>query len=66
MPINTQATAELKDYHFTDEQIDAILRLARNEAFKRQHDFEYSSCSLSYSELADLIEDQIVNHPAND
>jgi len=66
MSINTQATTELKDYHFTDEQIDAILRLARNEAFERQHDLEYSRYSLSYSELADLIEDQIVNHPTND
>jgi hypothetical protein len=54
----------LKEYHFTDEQIDTILRLVRSEAFtlKVHRDDEYKS----YDELANQIEDQIVNHPTND
>jgi hypothetical protein len=56
----------LKEYHFTDKQIDTIFRLVRNEALWRQHDFGgYSSVNLSYNELANIIEDQIVNHPTN-
>jgi hypothetical protein len=62
-----EMTETLKEYHFTDEQIDTILRLVRNEAINRQHDFGgYSSVNLSYNELANQIEDQIVNHPTND
>lgn len=57
-------TDTLKDYHFTDEQIDQLLRLARSEAFHLSiHcDVEYKS----YHELANQIEDQIVNHTTND
>jgi hypothetical protein len=57
-------TDTLKEYHFTDEQIDQLLRLVRNEAFtlKVHRDDEYKS----YDELANQIEDQIVNHPTND
>jgi len=59
-------TDTLKEFHFSDEQIDTILRLVRNEAFKRQHDFGgYFSVNLSYNELANQIEDQIVNHSTN-
>jgi len=56
-------TETLKEYHFTDAQIDTILRLVRNEAFNNLHDYDYAT-DVKYSELADLIEDQIVNHPA--
>jgi hypothetical protein len=45
---------ELKEYHFTDEQIDSILDIVRSNA----HD-------QFITELADQIEDQIVNHPTN-
>jgi hypothetical protein len=59
-------TDTLKEYRFTDEQIDTILRLVRNEASKRQHDFGgYSSINLIYNDFANQIEDQIVNHPTN-
>lgn len=56
--------SELKEFYFTDEQIDQLLRLVRSEAFnlKVYRDDEYES----YNELANQIEDQIVNHPTND
>jgi hypothetical protein len=47
----------LKEYHFTDEQIDMIYNLV----FNMIGDDEYKS----YRELANQIEDQIVNHPTN-
>ena len=51
----------LKEYHFTDEQIDFILDLVRNNAqYKEGEDREFME------ELANQIEDQIVNHPTND
>lgn len=65
-------TETLKEYHFTDAQIDTILRLVRNEVFKIRHDYRiryryaFNAADLKYSELANLIEDQIVNHPTND
>jgi hypothetical protein len=59
-------TETLKEYHFTDTQIDTILRLVRNEAFKVRHDYDYDAADMKYSELANLIENQIVNHPTND
>ena len=58
-------TETLKEYHFTDTQIDTILRLVRNEAFKIRHRYPFD-VGEKYSELANLIEDQIVNHPTND
>lgn len=56
--------SETKDYYFTDEQIDKLLRLVRSEALnlKVYRDDEHES----YNELANIIEDQIVNHPTND
>ena len=75
-------TETLKEYHFTDTQIDTILRLVRNEAFKVRYEYEDAAdveyetfkvrhnCDytgdVEYNELADLIENQIVNHPTND
>ena len=56
---------ETKDYHFTDAQIDTILRLVRNEAFKVRHDYDFDVADVEYCKLANLIEDQIVNHPEN-
>jgi len=58
----------LKEYHFTDKQIDTILRVMRDKAFSSrfQVDCEKShEDSSQYNELANLIEDQIVNHPTN-
>ena len=62
-------TEPLKEYHFTDEQIDQLLRLVRDRAFQQK----YNNTPLSvifpgkydYNELANIIEDQIVNHPEN-
>ncbi len=54
----------LKEYHFTDEQIDMILKLARIAAF----DANWGGTWIEgepYTELANLIEDQIVNHSDN-
>lgn len=66
-------TETLKEYHFTDEQIDQLLRLARNKAFmvnlskiQLLHDSDAEIDAFDYNELANIIEDQIVNHPEND
>jgi hypothetical protein len=54
-------TETLRQYHFTDEQIDFILDLVRNNAqYEEDEDREFME------ELANQIEDQIVNHPDND
>jgi hypothetical protein len=55
-----------KDYHFTDEQIDQLLRLVRNKAFQVSWNPHPDDDSYNYKELANLIEDQIVNHPTNE
>jgi hypothetical protein len=58
-------TDTLKDYHFTDEQIDMILKLARIAAF----DANWGGTWIGdepYTKLANQIEDQIVNHSTND
>jgi hypothetical protein len=47
-----------KDYHFTDEQIDRILKIVRWYADNGNR--------VGDKEIADLIEDQITNHPEND
>jgi hypothetical protein len=61
-----------KEYHFTDEQIDQLLRLARGKAFQvRLTQLEWlwnpnpEDQDYDYNELANQIEDQIVNHPTN-
>ncbi|NBW41746.1 hypothetical protein EBR25_12200 [bacterium] len=47
----------LRQYHFTDEQIDFLMRIVRNNAqFEDGEDREFME------ELANQIEDQIVNH----
>jgi hypothetical protein len=59
----------LKEYHFTDEQINTILRVMRDKAFSSrfQVDCEKSHEDFSqYNQLANLIEDQIVNHTFNE
>jgi hypothetical protein len=56
-----QVTETLRQYHFTDEQIDFLMRIVRNNAqFEDGEDREFME------ELANQIEDQIVNHPDND
>ena len=52
----------LKEYYFTDEQIDFLMQIVRNNAqFEdEEEDREFME------ELANQIEDQIVNHPTND
>ena len=54
---------ELKEYHFTDEQIDQLLRLVRVKAFQVKYNPHED---YDYNELANIIEDQIVNHPGNE
>lgn len=50
----------LKEYHFTDEQIDFLLQIVRDNAqYEDDDDREFME------ELAHQIEDQIVNHPTN-
>lgn len=61
--------SDLKEYHFTDEQIDTILRVMRDRAFQvkwNPHNPHPDDADYDYNELANLIEDQIVNHPTND
>ncbi len=51
----------LKEYHFTDEQIDFLLQIVRDNAqYEDDEDHDWMM------ELANQIEDQIVNHPTND
>ena len=57
---------ELKEYHFTDEQIDQLLRLVRGKAFQVKYNLHEEDEDYDYNELANQIEDQIVNHPTND
>jgi hypothetical protein len=56
-------TDTLKEYHFTDKQIHIIYNLVFNMMIGDDDlwDDEYKS----YKELANQIEDQIVNHPTN-
>ena len=53
------------DFYFTDDQIDQLLRLVRNKAFQVKYNPQPEDEDYDYNELADLIEDQIVNHPTN-
>lgn len=54
-------TETLRQYHFTDEQIDFLLQIVRDNAqYEDDEDREWME------ELANQIEDQIVNHPDND
>lgn len=59
---------ELKEYHFTNEQIDRLLRLVRNKAFQMNGGSQIfpNDVGFDYDELANQIEDQIVNHPTNE
>ena len=52
---------ELKEYHFDDEQIDFLMRIVRDNA-----QYEDDEVREWMEELANQIEDQIVNHPTND
>ncbi len=58
--------SELKSYYFTDEQIDQLLILVRNKAFQVKWNPHPEDEDYDYNELANQIEDQIVNHPTND
>ena len=51
----------LKEFHFTDEQIDFLLDIVKNNA-----QYEDDNLREWMTELANQIEDQIVNHPTND
>jgi hypothetical protein len=51
----------LREYHFTDEQIDFLLNIVRDNA-----QYEDEELTDWMTELANQIEDQIVNHPEND
>ena len=54
-------TDTLKEYHFTNEQIDFLMQIVRDNAqYEDTEDREFME------DLADQIEDQIVNHPTND
>ena len=49
---------ELKEYHFDDEQIEFLMRIVRDNA-----QYEDDEVREWMEELANQIEDQIVNHP---
>jgi len=51
----------LKEYHFTDEQIDFLLDIVKSNA-----QYEDEDLREWMTELANQIEDQIVNHPMNE
>ena len=54
-------TETLLEYHFTDEQIEFLMQIVRNNA-----QYEDDEVREWMEELANQIEDQIVNHPTND
>lgn len=54
--------SQLREYHFTDEQIDFLLTLVRNNAQFEEEEEDQDFMN----DLANQIEDQIVNHPTND
>jgi hypothetical protein len=58
-------TDTLKKFRFSDEQIDQLLRLVRNKAFQVNYNPQPEDEDYDYNELANQIEDQIVNHPTN-
>ena len=60
-PITITEMTELKEYHFDDEQIDFLMRIVRDNA-----QYEDDEVREWMEELANQIEDQIVNHPTND
>lgn len=49
----------LKDFYFTEEQIDFLMHIVRDNA-----QYEDEELKDWMNELANSIEDQIVNHPA--
>jgi hypothetical protein len=51
-------TDTLKEYHFTDYQINFLLQFVRDNAQYEEGEW--------MNELANQIEDQIVNHSTND
>ena len=51
----------LKEYYFTDNQIEFLLRIVRNHS---QYEDESVECLVR--DFANQIEDQIVNHRTND
>ena len=54
-------TDTLKEYHFTDEQIVFLMQIVRDNAqYEDTEDREWME------DLANQIEDQIVNHRTND
>ena len=56
-------TEPLREYHFTDGQIEFIMIFLRDNS----HNKEYTMCERDYIlELSNQIEDQIVNQPEND
>ena len=59
------STNDQIDFYFTNDQIDQLLRLVRNKAFQVKYNPQPEDEDYDYNELADLIEDQIVNHPIN-
>jgi hypothetical protein len=58
---SAEMTETLKEYHFDDEQIDFLMRIVRDNA-----QYEDDEVREWMEELANQIEDQIVNHPTND
>jgi hypothetical protein len=56
-----EMTDTLKEYHFDDEQIEFLMRIVRDNA-----QYEDDEVREWMEELANQIEDQIVNHPTND
>jgi len=61
-------TDTLKEYYFTDKQIEFLLRLVRNHAqdILDENDVQDENAECSVTDFANQIEDQIVNHSTND
>jgi hypothetical protein len=60
-------TDSIKEYHFTDEQINNILQLVWTKSYQLSHHSNSTDDPNVdfFDELVKSIEDQIVNHPTN-
>ena len=60
---------DLKEFHFTDKQINHILQLVWNKSYQLSYypnSTDDPNDVYFFDELVKGIEDQIVNHPTND
>ena len=55
-------TDTMREYHFSDEQMDQLLRLVRNKAFQVKYNPQPEDEDYYYHELANQIEEQLLHN----